>query len=187
MNKSQFMLSLDLWDRQGRRVFTSQDLRKIFSADSEKGLKAQLSRFCAEEDPQISRAIRGVYVNLRSRRPATHLLEEIARTIRRGSHNYISLESALSEHGRISQIPVSRLTVMTTGRSAEYETRWGIIEFTHTDRDPGEFLTEIEDVGRPLRLARPERALRDLRRVGRNLHLVEDDPEAGEADHARLY
>lgn len=185
MNKSQFMLSLDLWDRQGRRVFTMPDLRKIFSSDSEKALKAQLSRFCSETEPVVSRAIRGVYVNLRSRQPATHLLEEIARTIRRGSHNYISLESALSEHGRISQIPVSRLTVMTTGRSAEYQTPWGTIEFTHTDRDPGEFLADLVDVGRPLRLAGPDRALRDLRRVGRNLHLVQDEPE--EADHARFF
>ncbi len=41
------------------------------------------------------------------------------------------LESALSEYGVISQIPIDRLTIMTTGRKGHYKTPYGTIEFTH--------------------------------------------------------
>lgn len=41
--------------------------------------------------------------------------------VARGEYNYISLESALSEYGIISQIPIDRLTIMTTGRKGEYK------------------------------------------------------------------
>lgn len=125
-----------------------------------------------QEDPVIKRAARGVYVYNWSRRPQTDLPEEIAKTIRRGHYNYVSRESALSEHGWISQIPVKQLTVMTTGRSAEFKTPWGIIEFTHTKLPWTEFVDDLRDVGRPLKIATPERALRDLKSSGRNLSLV---------------
>ncbi len=36
-----------------------------------------------------------------------------------GEYNYVSLESMLSEYGLISQIPIDRLTVMTTGRNVK--------------------------------------------------------------------
>lgn len=54
--------------------------------------------------------------------------------MRFGEHNYVSLESALSEYGLIAQIPIDRLTIMTTGRSSTYKTSFGIIEYTHTKR-----------------------------------------------------
>ena len=54
--------------------------------------------------------------------------------MRRGEYSYISLETMLSEYGAISQVPIDRLTVMTTGRKGEYETPFGVIEFTHTKR-----------------------------------------------------
>jgi hypothetical protein len=99
-------------------------------------------------------------------------LELIARTLRRGAYNYVSLESALSEWGAISQIPVGRLTVMTTGRKGEYKTPYGVIEFTHTKRPLTEVLASGVERGRPLRIASKQAALRDLKRVGRNTHLL---------------
>jgi len=63
---------------------------------------------------------------------------------------------------------------MTTGASATFETPWGIIEFTHTDRDI--------DIGKDVYCgddgtleATVRCAARDLRRVGRNVDLI--DPE----------
>jgi len=94
--------------------------------------------------------------------------------LRRGDYSYVSLESALSEYGAISQIPIDRLTVMTTGRKGEYKTPYGTIEFTHTKRNLQNILQSMRDVGRPLRLANPMAAWRDLKRTGRNTHLVEE-------------
>ena len=82
----------------------------------------------------------------------THTLENVAKAMRRGEYNYVSLESALSEYGVISQIPM-RLTVMTTGRKGEVNTPFGTIEFTHTSRPIHDILDDIHDIGRPLRLA----------------------------------
>ncbi|CDH34911.1 conserved hypothetical protein [Xenorhabdus bovienii str. Intermedium] len=99
----------------------------------------------------------------------------IAKTMRRGEYNYVSLESALSEYGAISQIPIDRLTVMTTGRKGEYNTPFGTVEFTHTKRAVSDIINHIQDVGRPLRLANKQAAYRDLKRAGRNTHLVEKE------------
>ena len=122
----------------------------------------------------LVRAAFGVFVHSRSDRSGVSLLEEIATAIRRGTYCYLSLESALSENGIISQIPLSGITVMTTGRSGVFQTPFGRIEFTHTKRNPADILENTRDVGRPLRLATPEAARRDLLRVGRNTHLIDD-------------
>tara|TARA_R110000850_G_C9742530_1_gene444527 strand:- start:54 stop:614 length:561 start_codon:yes stop_codon:yes gene_type:complete len=169
--------TLEKWDRKDRRVYNIADLRKMFPGGSYDAFLVQLRKIAQSDDPVIKRAARGVYVYNRTSRPKTHLVEEIAKTIRRGSHNYVSLECALSEHGWISQIPVGRLTIMTTGRSAEFCTPWGDIEFTHTHQPWNEFFDDLQDVGRPLKIASPQRALRDLKRVGRNLQLVSPEIE----------
>src|SRR5690606_10369240 len=92
---------------------------------------------------------------------------------RYGEYNYISLESMLSEYGAISQIPVDRLTVMTTGRKGVYKTLYGVIEFTHTKRSVEDILQSTRVIAdKPLRIATPETAWRDLKRVGRNKTLV---------------
>lgn len=101
-----------------------------------------------------------------------HLLEAIAANLRRGEVCYVSLESALAEYGVISQIPLDRLTVMTSGRSGEIRTPYGVLEFTHSARTELELLSRSIDVERPLRLASKEAAVGDLKRVGRNLHLL---------------
>ena len=110
-----------------------------------------------------------------SRHIGSDTLEQVAKTIRRGEYNYVSLESALSEYGIIPQIPVDRLTVMTTGRKGEYKTPFGVIEFTHTARAVTNILDSIQAVGRPLRMASKVAACRDLRRVGRNTHLIQKE------------
>ena len=93
--------------------------------------------------------------------------------MRLGEYNYVSLESALSEYGVISQIPIDRLTVMTTGRSSTYKTFFGVIEYTHTKRSLTDIIQGIhQQPNRPLRVASKEVAWRDLKRVGRNTDLV---------------
>ncbi|WP_249977863.1 hypothetical protein [Vreelandella olivaria] len=85
----------------------------------------------------------------------------------------MSHESVLSEYGAISQIPVERLTIMTTGRKGVYRKPYGTIEYTHTRRPVSELMARMKDIGRPLKIATPEAAWADLKRVGRNTHLVD--------------
>lgn len=159
------------WDQQGRHVFTRGDLARIFHEDTPRAFSAGLQRLVTDEI--LLRPVRGVYVFALSNHRGSDTLEHIARALRRGEYSYVSLESALSEYGAISQIPVDRLTVMTTGRKGEYTTSFGTIEFTHTKRSPADILSDIRDVRRPLKLATPLAAWRDLKRVGRNTHLVD--------------
>ena len=61
---------------------------------------------------------------------------------------------------------------MTTGRRGVFRMPFGTMEFTHTRRRVAEIRSGTVDAGRPLPLATARAALRDLRRVGRNLHLA---------------
>ncbi|MRJ43166.1 MULTISPECIES: type IV toxin-antitoxin system AbiEi family antitoxin [Idiomarina] len=161
------------FDKQGRYVYALSDLRKIFHEDTEANLRAGIKRLI--KDGILVRASNGVFVYMPARSKGSSTLELVARTIRRGEYNYVSLESALSEYGAISQIPIDRLTVMTTGRSGEFKTPFGTIEFTHTKRNVIDILDNSVEVGRPLRLATQAAAYRDLKQVGRNLHLVDTE------------
>lgn len=171
MDKQTAIRVLTEWDAAGRSVFTLRDLAKLFPDDSPKTLQEAIRRLV--RSGLLQRACRGVYVFPLAHSQDGHTIERISIALRRGEYNYISLESALSEYGAISQIPMDRLTVMTTGRKGIYRTPWGSIEFTHTKRGIFDIMENIRDVGRPLRLATPMTAWRDLKRVGRNTHLVD--------------
>lgn len=164
--------TLSEWARAGRVVFTLGDLAKLFHGDRRKTLLEALRRLVREG--VLARACRGVYVYALAGDVEPYLIEQIAVALRRGYYSYVSLESALSEYGAISQIPVDRLTVMTSGRKGVYRTQWGTIEFTHTKRPTADILDNTREVGRPLRMATPLAAWRDLKRVGRNTHLVDE-------------
>ncbi|MCG3763711.1 hypothetical protein EXA21_12755 [Vibrio cincinnatiensis] len=173
MRKAEAIKKLLEYDKRSRCVFTNSDLAKIFHQDNARALRAGIKRL--QDDGLLTRMINGVYLFNLAQSKGSDTLEQIAKTIRHGEYNYISLESALSDYGVISQIPVDRLTVMTTGRSGEFKTPLGTIEFTHTKRNPINILENTSLVGRPLRLATKQTAYRDLKRVGRNTHLVNDD------------
>ncbi|WP_318375665.1 type IV toxin-antitoxin system AbiEi family antitoxin [Enterobacter sp.] len=172
MNRPTALKKFTEWDKQGRYVFTLADLNKIFAEDSPKTLQAGLNRLV--KDGLLARPVRGIYVFNFAHSQDSYTIEHIARALRRGEYNYVSLESALSEYGIISQIPIDRLTVMTTGRKGTYATPFGTIEFTHTKRQQQDILAGVVQTNRPLKIATPEYALRDLKRVGRNVHLVNE-------------
>jgi predicted transcriptional regulator of viral defense system len=173
LKKAEAIKRLTEYDKRSRYVFTNNDLAKIFHEDSERTLRAGIKRLL--DDGLLIRAVNGVYVYSLAQSKGSDTLEQIAKSIRRGEYNYVSLESALADFSVISQIPVDRLTVMTTGRSAEYKTPFGTIEFTHTKRSPMDILENTQQIGRALRLATKQAALRDLKRVGRNTHLVNEE------------
>ncbi len=174
MNVTQAMKILHHWDQQGRVVFTHQDMATLFPDESLKTLSKSLDRLVRAG--VLVRACRGIYVNAMAGTREGRMLERIAVALRRGEYNYLSLESLLSEVGAISQVPMDRITVMTTGRKGEYRTPFGVIEFTHTRRSVADILQATsKSASRPLRMASPATAWRDLKRVGRNTHMVNVD------------
>ena len=159
-------------ERLGVYVLLKRDLQEIFSEEDEKSLVKSLQGVV--KDGLLVRAARGVYVNpLGTHRHPGRVIEEVAKALRRGKICSVSLESMLSEHGVISQIPMSHLTVMTTGSSGRHSTPYGEIEFTHTKRSVSDVLNRSVVVeGRPLRIAKKKAAAQDLYRVGRNTNMI---------------
>lgn len=158
-------------DKFGQWVFRLSDFMALFPKLSPASLRVALHKAVQQE--LLVRVGAGVYLNPFARSLPDNVLEALIDHLRQQSFNYLSLESVLSEAGYISQIP-SRLTVMTTGRSGTFKTPFGVIEFTHTARNESRLRTSVPwDSDRKIHIAPPEIALRDLRRVGRNLDLIE--------------
>lgn len=172
MKQADALQRLNEFDRKGRYVFTAGDLTRVFRDDTPRARQATMKRLL--NSGILERPVRGVYLYGLSRHKGPDTIELIARTLRRGEYSYVSLESALSEYGVISQIPINHLTLMTTGRKGQYNTPYGVIEFTHTKRRPSDILAGVRDRDHPLKVATAQTALRDLRRVGRNTHLVDE-------------
>lgn len=163
----------DLDKKYARCVYSRDDLNAIFPEDTPRGLEKSIERLVNEEI--IERVSRGIYVFSYAASKGSRLIESIASVMRRSAFNYVSLESALSEYGRISQIPVGVITIMTTGRAGRYKTPYGIIEFTHTQRSGSSLSNRISTLDdRPLPVATEMAALSDLKRVGRNLNMVDE-------------
>jgi predicted transcriptional regulator of viral defense system len=122
----------------------------------------------------ITRVAPGLYLNPFAPPPAW-ALERLAAHLRPHDTYYLSLETALHEHGLISQAP-SRLTIMTSGRSYTSATPLGVIEFVHTARPPVSWRPRTTfSPERSIHVATPNLALEDLRRVRRNLDLIETE------------
>jgi predicted transcriptional regulator of viral defense system len=173
MKKIDLIHGLAGLDRRGVFVFAKRDLEKMFPEEGEKAMEKSLARMVS--DGLLVRAAKGVYVNPAAASKHGRIIEDVAKALRPGCFSYVSLESMLSEYGVISQIPIDRITVMTTGRNGVYRTPYGTVEFTHTKRGPADIIERTEAVeGRPLRIAKKDAALRDLRRVGRNVGMLDD-------------
>jgi hypothetical protein len=171
MKKDQAIKILREQDRKGKYVFSNRDLHKLFPEDSFKTFNEGLRRLV--KSTILKHACRGIYVNEAASQFDSYTIERIAKTLRRGEYNYVSLESMLSEYRVISQILIDRLTIMTTGRKGVYNTAYGVIEFTHTKRTVTNILGSTAKVnGRPLRIASKKTAVRDIKRVGRNINLI---------------
>jgi len=188
MKRDTLLQRLNHFDQQdGRRIYTIKDLGKLLFA-GDRALESFLYREVRRSAPILRRVAHGVYMFAYTTRPLTHVHEEIARTLRRGDHNYVSFESALSEYGRISQIPAGALTVATTGNPGRFKTSFGYIEFTRVSRKAFDLPSITHELKRPLPMATEAAAIEDLRAEGRNLHLLlepeHDDEEFN--DEARF-
>jgi predicted transcriptional regulator of viral defense system len=171
MKQSKAIEILRKLDKKGKYVFTKKELHRLFFQDSHKTCTESINRLVRSNI--LNRACRGIYVNPHATSSDSYTIEHIAKALRKGEYNYVSLESILSEYGIISQIPIDRLTIMTTGRKGIYKTTFGTIEYTHTKRPLDNIINGIKQIeNRPLRIASKSIAWRDLKRVGRNINMV---------------
>ncbi len=160
---------LDKWDSHGIWAFTSSTLHRLFPEQARTRLKALAQH---QKAGLITHVARGLYVNPRARSLPGDVLTALVQFLRPWDFKYLSLESALSEAGVISQIP-SRLTLMTTGRTQTFATPYGIIEFVHTAQKPEDLRHQVVwDNRKGFPVATTKRALGDLKHVRRNLDLV---------------
>lgn len=172
MNKMEAINKLAALDRMGIYVLAKSDLAKAFPDEKEKAFEKSLQRLVA--DGILQRVAKGIYVNAMAKSRKGNVIEDIAAVLRRGHYSYVTRESMLSEYGVISQVPMSRITLMTTGANGVYDTPYGTIEFTHTKRRPAELIRRTIAVkGRPLRLATKQAAIADLVRAGRNTSMID--------------
>ena len=104
------------------------------------------------------------------------IIGDIATTLRPMEYNYESFESAASQWSIISQIPMSRMMVATTGDSGEITINGGVvIEFIHICGDALEIAKRYID--REPRCALPiankKACLNDLLQFNRSLDLID--------------
>ncbi len=173
MKASDLMKTLNELDRQeGLWLFTTAMLKVVFLNESDTVLNRSLYRHVAAGF--ITQVKKGLYANDRALSAPLHKMEALVPYLRPEQFNYVSQESRLSDLGMISQMPINHLTLMTTGRKQTFETYYGTVEFTHTSRSP-EYILENTTFNKSTGLleATEECALKDLRRAGRNLDLVD--------------
>lgn len=158
-------------DVAGVWAFTLPSFSALLGGVDPAYLKLMMKRL--SDQGVLIRAARGIYVNPHARSRPADARRGLLRFLRPREINYVSLESKLSEAGAISQITTA-LTCMTTGAPGRFETPWGAVEFTHTDRKI-EVGTDVVAQDDGMLEATLRTAVRDLRRVGRNLDLIDEE------------
>jgi hypothetical protein len=154
-------------------LFSTSDLQGVLGGS--KGLLVLLSR--AVKAGILKRVCRGIYLYPKIDYPRGRLLFHAAALLRAGEFNYISLETALSDAGILSQIPINSITLMSSGRSSVICCGdFGRIEFIHTARRPDELAGLLSyDPACRLWRAAPALALRDMRATRRNQDLINEE------------
>lgn len=158
-----------------RYLFTFRDLRPLFPELSDTSFKTLLSR--AVRAKLLLRLCRGIYLYQKALPNDGLLLFHVAAMLRADEFNYISLETALSDAGVISQIPLNWITIMSSGRSNIISCgNFGSIEFAHTNQKPADLLKSLTyDHLCGMWRANAELALRDMKATHRNIDLIDWD------------
>lgn len=146
-------------DMTARKISLSETFRRVTDA----AFKTLLSR--AVHDGALTRLCRGLYVYEKAGPNRGLILCHTVAKLRPLGLNYLSLETVLSDAGVISQIPMNRIMVMSSGRSGVIDCRnWGSIEFIKTRQRPDELVGNLEyDPRDRLWRASVKQALRDMR------------------------
>lgn len=156
-----------------RYLFTPSDMRVLVGDISDDAYRALLSR--AAKGGKLERVCRGLYVYHPAKPVQGWMLFHAAARLRAHEFNYISLETALSDSGVISQIPMNWITLMSSGRTSTIDCgRWGKIEFIHTRQQPNDLTQHLSyDTHCRLWRASIAQAIRDMKMTRRNLDLID--------------
>lgn len=156
-----------------RYLFAFSDLRALFPLLSEPSFKTLLSR--AVKEGYLQRICRGLYIYPPANPQDGLILFHAAARLRADEFNYISLETVLSDVGAISQVPINRIFVMSSGRTNTIDCgNWGTIEFIHINRKPNDLQSHlIYDSRCGLWRANVPLALKDMRATRRSLDLID--------------
>jgi len=156
-------------------IFAASDLHAVFGSHNQ--LPVLLSR--AVKAGLLKRVCRGIYLYPKAGYFGGEILFHAAARLRANEFNYISLETALSDAGLISQVLMNWITLMSSGRSHVVNCgEFGHIEFVHTAQRPEEIAGELSyDAARHLWRASEKQALRDMRATRRSMDLVNIDNE----------
>ncbi len=154
-------------------LFQAEDFHAIFPHFTANNLHVLLSR--AEKSGILERICNGIYLYPKSKYDPTLILFKTASKIRSNCLNYISLETALSAHGIISQQLMGWLTVMTTGRRGIINCgHFGSIEFIQTKKTQNIIMPHLHlDTVSGMLWADTELALQDMKATKRPMDLVD--------------
>ena len=154
-------------------IFTSNDLALLLKETLTPNFSKLLHR--ATKAGVLVNICRNLYANPLVPPGGSGVLEKIALLLHWNKFIFVSLESQLSHLGRISQVLINHLTLMTTGRSGKIKTLYGTIEFTHTSQSFEAMKDDLYfDSNIGIFRAKEKKAIKDLKRVGRNTHLLEE-------------
>jgi hypothetical protein len=182
MTRKALIQKLDDMDRRGVWAFTPATFSTVIGDPKPNYLKLMMKRLA--DQGVLTRAARGVYVNSHARSMPSDVRAGLIRFLRPRELTYVSLESKLSEVGAISQVTTA-LTCMTTGSPGRFNTPWGAIEFTHTDRDIA-LGSDVSTRDDGVLEATVKRSARDLRRVGKNTGLIDEETLSEAISEERL-
>lgn len=155
-------------------LFVLQDVRGFFPELNDVAFKTFMSRVVASG--YLDRVCRGLYAYKPEVFAHGLLLFHAAAYLRSNECNYISLETALSDAGVISQIPINYISIMSSGRSNKISCgKFGIIEFVHTEQKPIDLMPQLMyDADCRLWRATVSLALQDMKRARRkNYNLID--------------
>lgn len=154
-------------------LFTLNDLSSIFPQHSQATLTVLLSR--AVQAGVLLRVCRGLYLYPDAYSNHGLLIYHAAARLRANEFNYISLESALSDAGVISQLPLNWITLMSSGRNRIVDcSAFGHIEFIHTRRSAADLAQSLTwDTRCHLWRASVPLALQDMKYTHRNTDLID--------------
>ncbi|EDL53534.1 hypothetical protein [Vibrio antiquarius] len=149
--------------RKEKFIYRRDEICSIFRSDD-------IEQIIAKHDYIVSINFER-FVYLRSTLPPD-FFDKLALSLREGELCYISFEDALSRWSVISQIPMI-LILGTTGESGFYKTRFGSIEFVHVPHSHEIILANTTEPYYTIRLAKKFFAFDDLKRIDRNMHLID--------------
>jgi len=154
-------------------LFTLADMQGAFPGFTPGAFRALVSR--AEKTGLLRRVCRGLYLYSKVNHASGLILYHAAARLRAAEFNYISLESALSDAGVISQIPMNWVTLMSSGRSQIMVCGdFGTIEFIHTRKHAADLADQlVYDPRCHLWRASVALAIRDMKAARRGLDLID--------------